>query len=31
VHHPIDKRGHVEMLKARGVVRILGERRVLPE
>ena len=26
VHHPIDKRGHVEMLKARGVVRILGER-----
>jgi transcriptional antiterminator NusG len=26
VHHPIDKRSHVEMLKARGVVRILGER-----
>jgi transcription termination/antitermination protein NusG len=26
VHHAIDKRSHVEMLKARGVVRILGER-----
>jgi transcriptional antiterminator NusG len=26
VHHPIDKRSHVEMLKARGVVRVLGER-----
>jgi transcription antitermination factor NusG len=26
VHHAVDKAGHVEMLKARGVVRILGER-----
>jgi transcription antitermination factor NusG len=26
VHHAIDKRSHVEMLKATGVVRILGER-----
>lgn len=26
VRHAIDKRGHVEMLKARGVVRVLGER-----
>ncbi len=26
VHHPIDKRSHVEILKARGVVKILGER-----
>jgi transcription termination/antitermination protein NusG len=26
VHHAIDKRSHVEMLKAHGVVRILGER-----
>jgi transcriptional antiterminator NusG len=26
VHHAIDKRSHVEMLKASGVVRVLGER-----
>jgi transcriptional antiterminator NusG len=26
VRHAIDKRSHVEMLKARGVVRVLGER-----
>jgi transcription antitermination factor NusG len=26
VHHVIDKRSYVELLKARGVVRILGER-----
>jgi transcriptional antiterminator NusG len=26
VYHPVDKRSHVEMLKARGVVKILGER-----
>ena len=26
VHHAIDKVSHVEMLKARGVVRVLGER-----
>lgn len=26
VHHPMDKRSHVEVLKARGVVKVLGER-----
>jgi len=26
VHHAIDKRSYIEILKARGVVRILGER-----
>jgi transcriptional antiterminator RfaH len=26
VHHPIDKHSYVEVLKTRGVVRILGER-----
>lgn len=26
VHHPMDKHSHVEIIKARGVVRVLGER-----
>ena len=26
MHHPMDKFSHVEIIKARGVVRVLGER-----